>query len=82
MHTFQYQMLACIDELRLAPGITAPKDKHQVLLILAERLDFIGTTAEVHAVARAVIYAYHHIIGRVYSYALAARITAARMFSL
>ena len=32
-------MLACIDELRLAPGITAPKDKHQVLLILAERLD-------------------------------------------
>ena len=39
MNAFQYQMLACIDELRLAPGITAPKDKHQVLLSLAERLD-------------------------------------------
>ena len=39
MNAFQYQMLACIDELRLAPGITAPKDKHQVLLILAECLD-------------------------------------------
>ena len=32
-------MLACIDELRLAPGITTPQDKHQVLLVLAERLD-------------------------------------------
>ena len=39
MNAFQYQMLACINELRLAPGITAPKDKYQVLLILAECLD-------------------------------------------
>lgn len=39
MNAFQYQMLACINELRLASGITTPQDKHQVLLILAERLD-------------------------------------------
>ena len=39
MHAFQYQVLARIDEFRLASGITAPKDKHQVFLILAERLD-------------------------------------------
>ena len=39
MHTFQYQVLARVDEFRLASGITAPEDKHQVFLILAERLD-------------------------------------------
>ena len=39
MHTFQYQVLARVDEFRLASGITAPKDKHQVFLILAECLD-------------------------------------------
>ena len=39
MHTFQYQVLTRVDEFRLASGITAPEDKHQVFLILAERLD-------------------------------------------
>ena len=39
MHTFQYQVLARVDEFRLASGITAPKDKHQVFLVLAECLD-------------------------------------------
>ena len=39
MHTLQYQVLARIDEVSLAAGITSPKDKHQVLLILAECLD-------------------------------------------
>ncbi len=38
---------------------------------------FIGSTAEVHAVARAVIYAHHRVIGGVHSHALAARVTAA-----
>ena len=39
MHTFQYQVLARVDEFRLASGIAAPEDKHQVFLILAEYLD-------------------------------------------
>ena len=39
MHTFQYQVLTRVNEFFLASGITAPKDKHQVFLILAERLD-------------------------------------------
>ena len=39
MHTFQYQVLARVDEFRLASGIAAPEDKHQVFLILAECLD-------------------------------------------
>ena len=60
------------DVYRLTPVISAAQNR------LGQGDGFIGTTAEVHAVARAVIYAYHHIIGRIYSYALAARITSAR----
>ena len=56
----------------LTPVISAAQNR------LGQGDGFIGTTAEIDAVARTVIYAYHHIIGRVNSYTLAARITAAR----
>ena len=39
MNAFQYQVLTRVNEFCLASGITAPEDKHQVLLVLAERLD-------------------------------------------
>ncbi len=39
---------------------------------------FVGSTAEVHAISRAVIYTYHRVIGGIHSHALAARVTAAR----
>ena len=38
---------------------------------------FVGSTAEVHAISRAVIHTHHRVIGGIHSHALAARVTAA-----
>ena len=38
---------------------------------------FVGSTAEVHAISRAVIHTHHRVISGIHSHALAARVTTA-----